>query len=67
MTTNTVKDLIEDCTLEDLACDPALLKQFAALIHSIKELKLDPVCVQEIKNSRGVSCLEITSVRAARK
>ena len=59
MNMSTVKDLIENCTLEDLANDPAKLNAFADMLRAAKKAGFDPIRVEEIVNSTGKKCLEI--------
>ena len=59
MSPRTVKDVIENCSLEDLANDPEKLNGFAELLKAAKSAGFDPIRVEEMKNSNGVVCLEI--------
>jgi hypothetical protein len=59
MSGKIVKDLIDNCSLEDLANDPSKQKGFAELLKAAKSAGFDPIRVEEVKNTNGVICLEI--------
>jgi hypothetical protein len=60
MPARTVKEWIRDCSLEDLATDKALLRKFAELLKQMKAAGYDPIRVEEVQDSNGITCLEIT-------
>jgi hypothetical protein len=51
--------LIENCSLEDLANDPAKLQGFANLIKAARMAGFNPIRVEEVKNPDEVVSLEI--------
>jgi hypothetical protein len=54
-----VSDRINECSLEDLASNPAMLNAFAEMLRAADAAGYDPFRVDEIQNPNGDNCLEI--------
>ena len=59
MPNRTVKDIIENCSLEDLSNNPSKLEAFAEMLRAAISAGFDPIRVEEIEIRSGAKCLEI--------